>query len=239
MYEIVVCEDEKQDLETVRRMLDLYGTQRGWKYRLKAFSSAEAFMETMRRPIYDPDVVLLDIYLQEENGMEIAEHLRNSGFTKPIVFLTASREHALEAYNVDAAQYLVKPLEEKRFFSMLDRLFAKTEEPEPWMVLRVGGEFRRVPLDKIVYCEAQRNYQYIYMEDRSKYKVRMTMTELYSRLERFAEFAKVGSAYIFNLAFIESLNAKTATFSTGTAIHLPRGSYSSLKEEYFQYYCGD
>ena len=107
------------------------------------------------------------------------------------------------------------------------------------MVLRVGGEFRRIPLDKVVYCEAQRNYQHLCMEDGSKYKVRMTMIELFSYLEKRPEFVKVGSAYIFNLAFIESMNSKTVTFGTGKTIHLPRGSYSSLKEEYFQYYCGE
>ena len=240
MYKIAVCEDEERDLEIVKQLLELYGARHEWKYALKTYDTAKNFIRDMERMKSIPDIVFLDIYLREGNGVEVAKEMRANGFANPIVFLTASREYALEAYNVDAAQYLVKPLEQKRFFSILDRLFLKTEEErEQWMVLRIGGEFRRIPLDKVVYCEAQRNYQHLCMEDGSKYKVRMTMIELFSYLEKRSEFVQVASAYIFNLSFIESMNSKTVTIGTGKTIHLPRGSYSSLKEEYFQYYCGE
>lgn len=238
MYGIAVCEDENKELELFQEMIASYGKQRDWKYQLRSYSSAKAFLETLQERMDFFDAVFLDIYLKDGDGVDIARRLRDGGYKGFIVFLTVSTDHALQAYELDAEQYLLKPLEQKRFFQVLDRMFSK-EDADRWMILRIGGELRRICLKEIVFCEAQRNYQCIYMQNGEKYKVRMTMTSLYRELSQCSQFVKVGSAYSFNLACIESINSKYVKFEEGTIRYLPRGSYASLREAYFQYYCED
>ena len=187
-----------------------------------------------------PDLMLMDIYMPEKLGIEVAKELRDMGNNSIIVFLTTSREHALQAFGVDAAQYLVKPVSEERLFPVLDKFFASAaEERKKYLVLRVNGRIQRVAVSDIIYCEAQGKNQCLYLEDGTQCLLRMTMTEIYEMLSAYQEFVRVGVAFILNMDHIDNLNAKDICLSTGKKIYLPRGAYKTLKEQYFQYYCGE
>ena len=187
-----------------------------------------------------PDLLLLDIYMPDKMGIEAARELRDMGNKSRIVFLTTSKEHALEAYGVNAVQYLVKPVSEPMLFSLLDRLLEEIErERKKYLVLRVKGRAQRVAVDDIVYCEAQGKTQCLHLADDTQCMLRVTMAEIYGLLSGYPEFVRVGIAYIVNLGYIDSLNAQDISLNSGLKIHLPRGAYKALKEQYFQYYCGE
>ncbi len=63
------------------------------------------------------------------------------------------------------------------------------------------------------------------------------MTELFTMLSPYSEFVRVGVAYIVNLRHINSMNARELSLDGGGKVHLPRGAYKILKEQYFRYYC--
>lgn len=63
------------------------------------------------------------------------------------------------------------------------------------------------------------------------------MTELYDMLSLYSEFIRVGIAYIVNLEHVESLSRQELQMDNGKTIYPPRGSYQSLREKYFTYYC--
>ena len=112
MYTVVLCDDESVHLDKIRDMLETYQEQRqGCELKIECFESAETLLERFREQNYEPDLLLMDIYLQEEFGIAAAEELRSMGNKSQIVFITSSLDHALEAYRVQAAQYLVKPIE--------------------------------------------------------------------------------------------------------------------------------
>ncbi len=203
------------------------------------FKSARELLEMVRNEGYMPDLLLLDIYMPDKMGIEAAKELRDMGNKSRIVFLTTSKEHALEAFGVNAVQYLVKPVSESMLFPLLDRLLEDIErERKKYLVLRVKGRVQRVPVDEIVYCEAQGKTQCLHLADDTQCMLRVTMAEIYGLLSGYPEFVRVGIAYIVNLGYIDSLNAQDISLNSGMKIHLPRGSYKTLKEQYFQYYCG-
>ena len=79
MYNIAVCEDEERDLEIVKQLLELYGARHEWKYALKTYDTAKNFIRDMERMKSIPDIVFLDIYLREGNGVEVAKEMRANG----------------------------------------------------------------------------------------------------------------------------------------------------------------
>lgn len=140
---------------------------------------------------------------------------------------------------MNAAQYLVKPVTEEMLFPILDGVFRDVEEDrKKYLVLRIEGRMQRVALHDIVYCEAQRKNQCLHLADGSQYLLRMTLTEIYDMLAGYQEFVRVGVAYVMNLEYIDNLNAQEICLNSGKKIHLPRGAYKTLKEQYFGYYCG-
>lgn len=155
-----------------------------------------------------------------------------------IIFLTTSKEHALDAFAVEATQYLLKPVSEERIFPVLDRIMEGNEEARrKYLLLRIEGRIRRVGVNDIAYCEAQGKMQYLYFADGSNCVLRVTMTEIYDQLSQYHEFVRVGIGYIVNLEHIESLSRQEVRMDNDKVLYLPRGSFAPLREKYFSYYC--
>lgn len=112
-----------------------------------------------------------------------------------------------------------------------------TAEEKRYILLKTEGKFKKVEVDDIVYCEAQRKTQWLYLADGRECLQRMTMTELYRQLSPYREFVKIGASFIVNLEYIDSLNAEFICLMGGRKIYLPRGAYRRLRDQYFQYYC--
>lgn len=239
MYSIALCDDETAELDKTEIMLNAYQEKHsGCDFVIERFESAGELLHMVGEKNYVPDLLLMDIYMPEKLGTTAARELRSMGSEGRIIFLTTSTDHALEAFDVDASQYLVKPVPQEKLFSVLDRVLDRVEEErKKYLLLRIDGKLKRVALSEIVYCEAQGNCQCLNLADGAQAVLRMTMTKIYEMLSPYPEFVKVGVAYIANLTHVDSLNAQEMCMDTGKCIHLPRGSYQPLREQYFHYYC--
>lgn len=245
MYLIALCDDETAELDKTEKLLSDYEKKYpGTEFMTRRFENADELLWLVREKKYMPDLIFMDIYLPDNGhnsyplGMEAAKELRNMNYKGKIVFLTTSREYALEAFDVDALQYMVKPVSEEKMFSVLNGLLKDIEEErKKYILLRIEGRLVRVALNDIVYCEAQGKTQCMYLADGMQCTLRMTMTELYEQLSQCQEFVRIGVAFIVNLGYIGSLNAKEICMENGMKIYLPRGTYKRLREQYFNYYC--
>ncbi|MCM1245225.1 MAG: LytTR family DNA-binding domain-containing protein [Roseburia sp.] len=239
MVLIALCDDEEAELKKTEQMFAAYRDRRPeMEFTVKCFEDADELLYMVRENEYMPELVVLDIYMAEKTGIEAARELRDMGNTGKILFLTSSREHALDAFGVDAVQYLVKPVSEEILFPLLDRYLSEImEEKRRYLLLRIQGRVQRVALNDIIYCEAQGKTQCMYLADGSQCMLRTTMAEVGERLSAYKEFVRVGVAYIVNLECVDSMNAQEICLNNGKKIHLPRGTYKVLKEQYFHYYC--
>lgn len=247
MYLIALCDDETAELVKTEKMLRGYEKEHpGVDLVIEHFQDAEELLCMLREEDYVPDVIFMDIYMQDRQGnlgsigMEAAGELRNMEYRGKLVFLTTSREHALEAFDVDADQYLVKPVSENKLFSLMNKLLADVEEERrKYILLKIEGRLVRVSVNDIVCCEAQGKNQWLYLVNGKQCLLRMSMAEIYGLLSHYSEFVRIGVAFIVNLGYISSLNAKELHMDNGKRIYLPRGAYKGLREQYFNYYCRD
>lgn len=245
MYLIALCDDETAELDKIESLLSVYEEEHPESELLvERFESAKELLYMIKGKNYIPDVIFMDIYMQDKEsnsytfGIEAAKELRGMNYKGNIVFLTSSKEDALEAFDVDALQYIVKPIAKEKVFSALDSLLEDAEEEQKkYTLLRIDGRLVKVALNDIVYCEAQGKTQFMYFADGTQCILRMTMTEIYEQLSQYQEFVRIGAAFIVNLGYIGSLNAKEVCMDNGVKIYLPRGTYKGLREQYFNYYC--
>ncbi len=239
MYQIAICDDETEELDKTKKLLMAYGKEHpGCEFEAECFVSPEALLQRAEENGYMPDLILLDIYMPEIEGTVVARKLRRLGSDGRIIFLTSSVDHALEAFRVDALQYLVKPVVEKDFFAALDKCVSDIDaKRRRYLLLKTDGMTHRIAPDTIVFCEAQGKRQFLHLSDGSRLTLHLTMAGLYGMLEPFEEFARVGAAYIVNLEHIIRLNSHHICLDTGENIYLPRGAFQPLKKQYFKYYC--
>lgn len=238
MYRIALCDDEMEELDKSESILESYREQHAaYDFSVERFEDVNELLRQVREKEYVPDLLFMDIYMPHKHGIEAAKELREMGNRCRIVFLTTSMDHALDAFRVEASQYLIKPVQKKEMFPLLDKLLAEIEkEQKKYLPFRIENKIYRIALSDIVFCEAQKKCQCIYLSDGGEYLVRMTMAKICDMLSAYPEFVKVGISYIVNLEHVESLSTRELQMDNGRKVYLPRGSYQFFRERYFDYY---
>jgi DNA-binding LytR/AlgR family response regulator len=236
VLKIAVCDDEQTYLDKTRAMLEQYAAAHDMEITAEAFLSPSALLDSIEAGERH-DIYLLDIYMPGVSGMSVATELRSKGVRSPIIFLTSSTEHAVEAFGVDATHYLLKPYTQQNFFAAMDKAMQSISlHAEESIVLKIGGEYQNVSVDHILYCESADNYQRLWMKDGGELLVRMTASELYDLLESFGCFHRCGRAYILNLNHVTKVTASSAVLKNGSVLPLPRTAVASLRNAFFDHF---
>ena len=235
VLKITICDDEKEFRDSAERMLNLYMEDKGMSYQLDTFGVPSDLVDTTEKgAIYD--IYLLDIYMPGITGMSIATELRNRDIKSPIIFLTSSTDHALQAFGVDATHYLLKPYTKDNFYVGMDKAMQSIASHQAdSIVLKVDNEYRNILASKICYCESEDKYQRIYCE-RENILVRITATELYQQLAPFGCFYRCGRSHIINFNHISKVTANSAVFKNGIQLPLPRSAVSGMRSAFFDYF---
>ena len=165
VLKIAVCDDEQTYLDKTRAMLEQYAAEHDVEITAEAFMNPSMLLDGIEAGERH-DIYLLDIYMPGVSGMSVATELRSKGVRSPIIFLTSSTEHAVEAFGVDATHYLLKPYTQQNFFAAMDKAMQSiSSHAEESIVLKIGGEYQNVSVDRILYCESADNYQRLWMKD--------------------------------------------------------------------------
>ncbi len=178
---ILIADDEAPARNRLRELLsDLPGTQ--------VVAEAANGVEALER-VHDthPDIVLLDIRMPEMDGLETAEHLLKMDNPPAVIFATAYDEHALQAFERNAVDYLLKPIRLERLGNALKKaralLPAQLEELRPLRSERTHfsvserGRILLVPVDQVVYLRAELKYLTVRTAER-EYLIEDSLTQV-------------------------------------------------------------
>ena len=236
VLKIAICDDEKEFRDAAERMLKLYMEDKGVSYQVDTFGVPSDLVDaTEKGTIYD--IYLLDIYMPGITGMSIATELRSRSVKSPVIFLTSSTDHALEAFGVDATHYLLKPYTKDNFYMGMEKAMQSiASHKDDSIVLKVDNEYRSIVISKILYCEAEDKYQRLYLENGERLLVRITGTELYKQLSEFACFYRCGRAHIINLNHISRVTPDGAAFKNNMQLNLPHTVLAGLRSAFFDYF---
>lgn len=244
MYQIAICDDELTEIKKTERLLEDYKKNHleeaypEMNLETESFADAGEFLNKIKNEDYYPDLILMDIYMQSHLGTDVARELRKMGNKSKIVFLTTSREHALDAFRVDATQYLTKPVVVAELYRVLDNIFAEViSENRKYVVVQADKKFHRVAVQDVLYCEAQKKTQNLYLENGTRLRLHMSMVGLEEMFSMFPEIIRIGKSYLINLSHIESFNGPEVQMDEGSMLFIPKTSSQFLKEQYFSYYC--
>ena len=236
MLKVAICDDEKEFCDSAELMLKLYMEEKFVPYQADVFNVPSELVDmTENGTIYD--IYLLDIYMPGVTGMSIATELRNRDIKSPIIFLTSSTDHALEAFGVDATHYLLKPYTEDSFCVGMDKAMQSiTSHKSDSIVLKVDNEYRSIPVSQIIYCKAEDKYQRFYLEKDERMLIRISGTELYKLLSEFDSFYHCGRAHIINLNYISRVTPDGVVFKNGIRLSLPHTVLAGLRSAFFDYF---
>jgi two-component system LytT family response regulator len=194
-----------------------------------------------------PDLLFLDIQMPKLNGFEVLELL---GRDVAVVFATAFDEHAIRAFEVNAVDYILKPVSPERVKAALERarqrLAARAPmpvaelaaaarpagEPASRIVVRQGARVHVISADKLDYAEAQDDYVSLRSEGKS-YLKQQTLSDLEASLDR-RHFVRIHRSCLLNLDRLARIDTeggepKAVILHDGTRLPLSRSGYGRLK----------
>ena len=236
MFRIALCDDDAQMLDTVSLHINRYAEKfKRPRIEVYPFDSADSLLSAIEDGNRF-DIFLLDVYIGDELGTSLARTIRKLGVESPIVFLTASIDHAPESFEIGTLRYLIKPLNPEKLYEALNISIEHAEKLNQKLVkLKVDGGSENVSVYRILFSEAHGHYQYLNMDDSSQIRVRMTVSELFETIENSGIFVRLGSAYIINLRKIKKISQECVTLINDKKISVPRGRYSDLKKAFWEF----
>ncbi len=159
MHTIALCEDSPQDSAALQDILDDYEHDMHEDFSVRTFTDAETLLAHVRAGNCRPEILFMDIALPGMSGLDAVRALRAEGFSGEVVFTTSSPAHALTAYELNARQYFVKPLNPQRVFTVLEQVLRSRRE---YIFIRSRRALRKIMCREILYCETQGKYQIIH-----------------------------------------------------------------------------
>ena len=123
MYRIAVCDDSEQDRRDIYNIAAEAFDRLNITAELVLFDGAGALLDALSQESAQYDLFLLDVLMDEKNGIELAELLRQRGNRSHIIFVSVSKDYAIDGYKVSADDYLLKPLTVESLIASVKRLF--------------------------------------------------------------------------------------------------------------------
>ncbi len=231
---IAVCDDMPDELEKICSAAELYGKEHGVRFGINSYGSAETFLTAVENGM-DFDIVLLDVCMPDISGIEAAQKLRSLNKKMDIVFLTTSRDYAVEAFSLSAVHYLIKPITKEQFAEAMDRIFGR-DNKKNYITVRCGDEFHRLDLNEVEFFEIRGHDLFIFKSSSEQFCLRQTMSSIREQIGENASFACCGASYIVNLGHIKKMNTSLITMQCGSRIPVPRRAYAQLEKRYLDYY---
>ena len=235
MLKIAMCED----VDIQYKILDKY--LKGWALKNNItihpirYKSSEEFLFNLNENI-DIDILILDIQMEQMNGIELAKKIREKDEEVAIIFVTGVLEHMSKGYSVGAINYLLKPLKEDELFDSLDRAYRKIKQ------LKEKKESLKVVTDKqtikirysdIKYFVVYSHYVHVELLNK-KITYKKKISDLEEELPK-THFLRCHRSYIVNLHFIKSIEKESLTLDDNTIIPISRGKREKVLEVFKNY----
>lgn len=233
MLWIAVCDDEVMECSRmatkIRGILDemeVPCTIRQFYSGRELLQSSETF-----------DIIFLDIIMDGLDGMRTARLVREEAFDKLLVFISASRDYVFDAYDVEAFQYLLKPVEDKKLKSVLRKAVRKTEErSQAFIIVSRERQKKKLFLDDIYYFEIRGR-----MIDAHGRGGIFSYYEQIGILERELQgkgFVRCHKSYLVNLKYVDVYNRQELVLDNGERIAIAKRRYEAFCEAILKYMRG-
>ncbi len=227
---IAVCDDLAECREEIKKRLQEYAEKTQTRFSINTFENGSEFLVSD----VDYDIVFMDIYLGEQNGVDVAREY-TAGKSADIIFVTSSRDFAVEAFSLGAVHYLVKPFSYDDFEVAMNRCLAikQPTTQQTHLIINSKQGVTKIPTSDIIYIEVQNRICIIHTADR-EYLYNTTL-ELLSQELPEDMFFRIQRSFVVNLAHIESIHNNYVTLRGDVSVSIARNKFKMFKSVYQDY----
>ena len=229
---IAVCNDDKQERETVSGLLYTYFSERSVEYKLVCYEKSHELLYSVIED-YRPDVIFLDVYMDnyKSHGIDVAKELRKNNFDGKIIFIASTPIFAVESYDVNASGYLMKPYSYTKICSVMNRIIINYSIKS--YSVKIRSSVIRIPYNDIVFVESINSKCVLHRSDGSDYTVYRHLSDIEKELDD-SRFLRCHQSYLVNMNYISKADKSFMLFS-GDIVNIRQRNLRAIKKQYFDY----
>ena len=161
MIRVALVDDEKNQYDEMQKCLDRFAEENDVAFSVFYFSNGLSFLESN----IDVDLVLMDIDMPFMNGIEVAKELRKKDEEVILIFITNMVEYAIKGYEVNAQDYILKPINYARFSSLLKKILKSIFSKKEFVSIKTTEGIRKIYINSILYIEIDDHLLFYHLED--------------------------------------------------------------------------
>lgn len=236
MLRVAICDDDRESLDQLCRLLEEYRGAHLPELRYTPFSGAFGLLSAIECG-QRFDLAILDVLMPNTNGIQAAEEIRRRDEEMEIVFCSTSREYAVDSYNVRARNYILKPIDRRKFFAVMDQVISAMTlgcQNGFWVRDKQGG-ISRIVHSRLQYCEVIRKEILFHMTDNHTVICRKSLVELMQDLGDADNFFQPHRSYLVNMDHVQRVTKTELILTGGKTIPLSRAKSAQAMEAFINH----
>ncbi|MBE5909674.1 LytR/AlgR family response regulator transcription factor [Pseudobutyrivibrio sp.] len=234
---IALCDDDKRDCQRILNFVDEYLQEKNINADVKVFNHPDALLEECMG--FRPHIYILDIVMPMVTGIEAARELRWNQPDAQIIFATSESTYALESFDVNPINYILKPVDREKLFSTLDLAISRIDlENDKSVLIKVKGGFQTIKLDDILYIE-YRNHLVTYHlgsgECISPPTLRVGFSDYLDENHGGTDFVRCHESIAVNVGAIDKLTKTEITLRNKEILPVSKSRHSEVMDAYMDF----
>lgn len=227
---IAICDDNALDRTLIMDLLQQYLKDRSIRCELTGYEDGVTLICDMEDGLWF-DAVFLDIYMKELLGIEVARKLRSLHYDGAIVFLTGTKEFAVDSYEVSAFGYLLKPHSAEKIYKLMDRLTHDFDisayQVQQWNRLIL------IPYNDIQYVESSNSKCILHSKGGATYNIYKRLDTIEQELND-PRFLRSHQSFLVNMDYIRQAD-KHFELLTGDIVSIRQRDLKAIRQQYLDY----
>lgn len=230
--QVYICEDKPANQDELKTILADYFKHRHIPCLIEAYIYGKALIDDFVCEYIHPDILFINIHLKDGNGIDICKKLRDLNYNGIILFITADKTRAVEAFDVDARGYLLKPFELDKIHATLDRILS-ANHMRSYYTITTRYKIVNILRSQILYIESYKTTCIIHCTDNIEYTVYKKLSDIQTELDD-DHFLRCHQSYLVNMDYITE-SGESFTLTTGDTIPIRRRNIKDIKNKYKEF----
>lgn len=229
---IAIIDDVDYDIKKLSEYLSMYFSDKcvNIPLHLSVYNSGIDFLENYERNSYD--FIFIDYYMDHMTGMDLAKEIRKINTSVILIFVTASRDYAIDSYLVRASGYLVKPFDYNDLSSVLSLLNLREIKQKQFIELLNGEQKIKIILKDIVYCDIYGHYTQIHTKSMGLKRFRTPFWTLSDLFKPYPQFLLCYRGCIINMDHVVKMEDLNFYMTSGERIPFRKKENAQLLKAY-------
>ena len=228
-----IVEDDSHDRSLLESYFVKWCQEKGLSHMVRTFADPVLFLEPY---LADYQIVFMDIQMPYVGGMEAAKRLRAMDTDVVLIFVTSLAQFAIQGYEVQAFDYVLKPLSYEDFVMKMSRVIhhLRLDSEEPLAVLSTLTGKVKVALRSITYIESDKHHLIYHLAGGEILTVYAKMKDAEAQYAS-NHFARCNSCYLVNLRHLKKIQGYTAFLEDGTTLQISQPRKKEFQQEFLIY----